>query len=106
MVDVPLSPMKLVDQPVSSERHERAARLRLGYRNERSAPSLPPTPSELRALRLERAIAFLTRHGVAVSVCDRNSQIRRYRLSAKRDNYLADDVVAYAIQRGFESDRG
>lgn len=84
---------------------KRAARLSLGVRTERKASPLP-MPMEARRRRLQAAIAFLQARGTLVSILDRDALVRRYRITAKRENYLADEVVAYAIERGFEADNG
>lgn len=78
------------------------ARASLGERAERKKAPLPPLRAEQRLRRTTDAIAFLSRLGVLVAVVDRDALVRKYSVTGKREHYLADDVVAYAIERGFE----
>lgn len=83
------------------EASARTARVRLGYPTQRAATALPKLSAETRLRQLQEAIAFLKHQGILVSIYDRDALVRRYRVTGKRENYLADDVVAYAIERGF-----
>lgn len=85
---------------------DRVTRPALGHRTERKTSALPEMPTEARRKKLEGAISHLKRLGILVSVCDREALVRQYRVTGKRDKHLADDVVAYALQRGFEPDHG
>ncbi len=59
-------------------------------------------PIAERRARIEGATAFLKRRCILVSVVNREAQIRTYRVSGKRDPMLLDEVVAFAMERGFE----
>lgn len=79
------------------------ARISLGRPAAAKTMKLPPLPPEQRRAMLEGAIAFLKRQCVLVSVCDRDAQIRKYRVSGMRDSMLAEGVIAVAVSRGFEA---
>lgn len=71
----------------------------------RSAPAVrPPLPItfEVRRQRLEAAIVHLKRHCVLVSVCDRGAEIRRYRVSGRRESKFAEEVIEIAQAYGLE----
>ncbi|MGE0773552.1 MAG: hypothetical protein AB7L36_00715 [Sphingomonadaceae bacterium] len=78
------------------------ARLPLGARVEKRATAPSGTPYEQRRALLERAIRYLKANFILVTPCDRFAQIRRYRVSGKREPMLAEDVIAHAIARGME----
>lgn len=71
-----------------------------GARQAPPALAIPPLPAEARRRALDAAIAFLAQSGVLVSVVDRGALVRQYRVSGKRDNKLADEVIAIARERG------
>lgn len=62
----------------------------------------PPLMPEVRRRRIEAAIAFLKRQAVLVSVADRNAQVRRYRVSGRRDSVFAEEVIELAQAMGME----
>jgi hypothetical protein len=51
--------------------------------------------------RLEGAIAFLRGKAVLVQVSDRNAQIRKYRVSGKREAQFAEEVIETALDMGW-----
>jgi hypothetical protein len=80
----------------------RTPRIPLGQRAESKSLKLPPLPAERRRAVLGAAIAFLKRKCVLVTPTDRGAQIRKYRVSGKREAMLAEDVIEFAIGHGFE----
>lgn len=80
------------------------------------APGQPATPQtsvtpahppkfvswiEQKRQRTDAAIAFLGSQGIAVSVADRDAQIRTYFLSANRRSLFAEEVIELAIEKGW-----
>lgn len=55
-----------------------------------------------RAERLNGAIAFLRSRAILVSVADRATMVRRYRVTGKRETQLAEDVIELAQGMGWE----
>lgn len=80
-------------------REERKPRPLPGARNVKEA-AIPPMPFEARRQALEAAIRFLARRGVLVTVLDRQAQVRRYRVTGKRENKLAEEVIELALDAG------
>lgn len=66
-------------------------------------PALPSLGPEQRRILLDRAIAFLKRDCILVTVCDRDAQIRKYRVSGKREAMLACEVIDFAVERGLDA---
>lgn len=64
--------------------------------------TLPVLGSVQRLAALAAAIVFLKRECILVTVCDRDAQIRTYRVSGKANAMLASEVIEFAIKRGFE----
>ena len=75
----------------------------LGARVEKPETAPRPAPYEQRRALLERAMRFLKANFILVTPCDRFAQIRRYRVSGKREPMLAEDVIAHAIAKGMEA---
>lgn len=59
-------------------------------------------PIALRRERIDRAVRFLRRQCVLVEPVDRFAQIRRYRVSGKRDPVYAEQVIEMAEAMGME----
>ncbi len=57
-------------------------------------------PLVTRRERIAAAVAFLKRQCVLVDVVDRFAQIRRYRVTGKRDPMFAEQVIDHAIEKG------
>jgi hypothetical protein len=51
--------------------------------------------------RLAKAIAFLRRNAIIVDQIDKRAPIAMYRVSGKRYNQLAEDVIAHAESMGW-----
>ena len=66
--------------------------------------ALPPPPAEARRARLERAIGWLRGKCILVQICDREAAIRQFRVSGRRHNLLAEEVIAHAQALGMASD--
>lgn len=75
-----------------------------GARAPKPAKKLPPLPYEQQLRQLDCAIRFLKRQGVLVSVVNRDALIRTYRVTGKRENKLAGEVIQIAVDRGFDPD--
>lgn len=84
------------------EKQAAAARLSLGAPTHRAPLRPPPLMPEVRRRRIEAAIAFLKRGMVLVTVDDRNAQVRRYRVSGRRDAVFAEQVIELAVAQGME----
>lgn len=60
-------------------------------------------PIAARRAQIARAIAFLKRKCVLVDPVDRFAQVRRYRVSGKRDPIYAEQVIEMAEAMGMEA---
>lgn len=60
-------------------------------------------PIATRREQIARAIAFLKRHCVLVDPVDRFAQVRRYRVSGKREPVYAEQVIEMAEALGMEA---
>lgn len=60
-------------------------------------------PIALRRARIDAAVRFLKRNCVLVEPVDRFAQIRRYRVSGKRDPMFAEQVIEMAEAMGMEA---
>lgn len=60
-------------------------------------------PIALRREQIAHAIAFLKRNCVLVDPVDRFAQVRRYRVSGKREPMLAEQVIELAESMGMEA---
>ncbi|MFC0686431.1 hypothetical protein [Novosphingobium clariflavum] len=67
--------------------------------------TLPPLASDVRRAQLNAATAFLKRLGILVTPCDREEQIRKYRVTGKAEAQFLEQVIEIAISYGFEADR-
>lgn len=67
-------------------------------------PATPPKFTnwiEQRAARINAAIAFLGSLGIPVSIADRSADIRTYFVSANRRSLFAEEVIEFAIEKGW-----
>lgn len=76
----------------------------IGAPTVKSALPIPPLPAFARRQRLQAAMMFLKRQCILVSPVDRSALVRRYRVSGKREAMYAEEVVAFAIERGFQAE--
>lgn len=60
-------------------------------------------PIALRRARIERAVRFLKQRCVLVDPVDRFAQVRRYRVSGKREPVYAEQVIEMAEAMGMEA---
>jgi hypothetical protein len=89
--------------PARAPRAPRFPRAPIAERRPAKAIKLPPLPVEQRRARVAAAIAFLKRQCILVDICDRDAQIRRYRVSGRRESMLAEDVIQLAIDKGLDA---
>lgn len=71
----------------------------------RTLPRLCPQvdiPLHMRQRNVEAAIALLKRHCILVDPLDRTALIRKYRVTGIDQSLLAEQVIACAIEYGFE----
>lgn len=67
-------------------------------------PATPPKFTnwiEQRQARIAGAIAFLGSLGIPVAVADRSAEIRTYFVSANRRSLFAEEVIEFAIEKGW-----
>lgn len=67
-------------------------------------PATPPKFTnwiEQRRQRIAGAIAFLGSLGIPVAVADRSAEIRTYFVSANRRSLFAEEVIEFAIEKGW-----
>jgi len=83
-------------------RNAPAPRLPLGGAKVESQVARKPDWIAQRAERLNGAIAFLRSRAILVSVADRATMVRRYRVTGKRETQLAEDVIELAQGMGWE----
>ncbi|MFV0642949.1 MAG: hypothetical protein ACK5NN_00360 [Sphingomonadaceae bacterium] len=66
----------------------------------------PVDPMTERQARITRAITFLKSQCVLVDPVDRMAQVRRYRVSGKRDPMMAEQVIEYADRMALRMPEG
>lgn len=76
----------------------------IGAPTVKSTLPIPPLPAFARRQRLQAAMMFLKRQCILVSPVDRSALVRRYRVSGKREAMYAEEVVAFAVERGFQAE--
>lgn len=98
--------LNLIKRAAASLRFQEAkpeVRALPGIRREAGSRALPPMPMEARRRALDAAMRHLASRGVLVTVLDRFADVRRYRVSGKRDPLLAEDVIALAVEWGMQA---
>ena len=71
----------------------------------RPSKPVPRLMADVRREQLGAAVAFLKRLGILVTPCDREEQIRKYRVTGKVEAQFLEQVIEIAISYGFEADR-
>lgn len=56
----------------------------------------------MRKRNVDAAIAVLKRHCILVDPLNRDDLVRKYRVSGIEQSLLAEQVIAYAMEYGFE----
>ncbi|MEL7683273.1 hypothetical protein AAG594_02960 [Citromicrobium bathyomarinum] len=88
--------------PASQSRPPVRSKYGPGERRPAKKGVLPDIPFHLRKRNIDEATVFLKRHAILVDVVNRDSLVRMYRVSGKRDALLAEEVIEIACNLGFE----
>lgn len=94
----------LASMPRAAREEKREPRPVFGCRQQVRA-AVPVSWVEHRRAVTQAAIAFLNSSGRGVQVIDKEARIRRYRLGGKVEPMLAEEMIRYAIEHGFDAER-